>query len=229
MVNKHLDKKSPKKIFVKPIVYGNTATKLKVPIIKPQNEPNHNFSWTLYVKPYLNEDMSAFVSKVQFKLDESFDNPVRTVFKPPYEVNETGWGEFDVWVKIYFRDTNEKPVSFYHRINLYPSDFNILVNNLTVAIESYDEIIFPNPSKVMRKYLVSEKLGNYLFPGDHIFNFSQMEKNLVQGLLKAQEKAIKEIAVTSEIIKKKENDIQVLKNALENHLQSNALEVLNVD
>ena len=229
MVSKNSEKKASRNIFVKPIVYGNTATKLKKPIIKRQNEPNHTFSWKLYVKPYLKEDMSAFVSKVQFKLDESFDNPVRTVFKPPYEVCETGWGEFDVLVKIYFKDANEKPVSFYHRINLYPSDFNILVNNRTVAIESYDEIIFPNPSKAMRKFLVTEKLSNDLSPSEHIFNFKRIEENLVQGLVKAQEKAIKEIEVTSEIIKKKENDIQVLKNALENHFQSNALEVLNVD
>ena len=31
--------------------------------------------------------------------------------KPPYEVSETGWGEFEVVIKIFFVDTAEKPVS----------------------------------------------------------------------------------------------------------------------
>ena len=81
--------------------------------------------------------MSVYVRKVQFKLHESYPNPVRStshpVFvlwfyvvminvhsinceptvltKPPYEINETGWGEFEVVIKIYFMDSSEKPVS----------------------------------------------------------------------------------------------------------------------
>ena len=31
--------------------------------------------------------------------------------KPPYEVTETGWGEFEIVIKIYFNDANERPVS----------------------------------------------------------------------------------------------------------------------
>ena len=31
--------------------------------------------------------------------------------KPPYEINETGWGEFEIVIKIYFMDSSEKPVS----------------------------------------------------------------------------------------------------------------------
>ena len=31
--------------------------------------------------------------------------------KPPYEVSETGWGEFEVIIKIYFADPTERPVS----------------------------------------------------------------------------------------------------------------------
>lgn len=28
----------------------------------------------------------------------------------PYEVTETGWGEFEIVIKIYFHDPNERPV-----------------------------------------------------------------------------------------------------------------------
>lgn len=34
------------------------------------------------------------------------------VEKPPFEVSETGWGEFEVQMKIYFIDPAEKPVFF---------------------------------------------------------------------------------------------------------------------
>lgn len=32
------------------------------------------------------------------------------VNKPPFEVTETGWGEFEVIIKIYFVDPTERPV-----------------------------------------------------------------------------------------------------------------------
>lgn len=55
--------------------------------------------------------MSAYVKKVQFKLHESYANQTRIVTKPPYEVTETGWGEFEMIIKIFFHCPNEKPVS----------------------------------------------------------------------------------------------------------------------
>lgn len=36
---------------------------------------------------------------------------ISVVTKPPYEVTETGWGEFEVVIKIYFNDQHERPVS----------------------------------------------------------------------------------------------------------------------
>lgn len=85
--------------------------------------------------------MSAYVKKIQFKLHESYGNPLRggfcllafvprtellfrlyhgfntsvfpiaVVTKPPYEITETGWGEFEIIIKIFFIDPNERPVS----------------------------------------------------------------------------------------------------------------------
>ena len=37
---------------------------------------------------------------------------VKVITRPPYEVTETGWGEFEVIIKVYFNDPNEKPVSY---------------------------------------------------------------------------------------------------------------------
>ncbi|XP_056338169.1 YEATS domain-containing protein 4 isoform X1 [Oenanthe melanoleuca] len=92
--------------IVKPIVYGNVARYFG----KKREEDGHTHQWTVYVKPYRNEDMSAYVKKIQFKLHESYGNPLRVVTKPPYEITETGWGEFEIIIKIFFIDPNERPL-----------------------------------------------------------------------------------------------------------------------
>lgn len=38
---------------------------------------------------------------------------ISVLVKPPYEVTETGWGEFEVVIKIYFNDPNERPVKYF--------------------------------------------------------------------------------------------------------------------
>lgn len=97
---------------MKPIVYGNVARYFG----KKREEDGHTHQWTVYVKPYHNEDMSTYVKKVHFKLHESYNNPNRIMTKPPYELTETGWGEFEIVIKIYFHDPNERPVSITFEI-----------------------------------------------------------------------------------------------------------------
>ena len=73
-----------KGVTMKPIVYGSSST----PFGKKRDSDGHTHEWTIYVKPYTNEDMSAYVKKVQFRLHDSYANSNRVVSKPPYEV---GW------------------------------------------------------------------------------------------------------------------------------------------
>lgn len=92
--------------MVKPVVIGNIAKYFG----RKREEDGHTHQWTVYLKPYLNEDYSAFIKRVHFKLHDSYANPNRVITKPPYEVTETGWGEFDVVIKIHFNDPVERPV-----------------------------------------------------------------------------------------------------------------------
>ena len=55
--------------------------------------------------------MSAYVKKVNFKLHDSYSNANRTVTKPPYEVTETGWGEFEIVIKVYFQVGNNRTIA----------------------------------------------------------------------------------------------------------------------
>ena len=93
--------------LVKPVVYGNVAKYFG----KKREEDGHTHQWTVYVRPFHNEDMSCYVKKVNFKLHDSYANQNRVLTKPPYEVTETGWGEFEIVIKIYFQDSNERPVN----------------------------------------------------------------------------------------------------------------------
>lgn len=61
--------------IVKPIVYGNTTKALS-----KKMENGHTHQWTLYIRSYNDEDLSKYVRKVQFKLHESYPNPVRGNF-----------------------------------------------------------------------------------------------------------------------------------------------------
>lgn len=103
--------------IIKPVVYGNIARYFG----KKREEDGHTHEWTVYLKPYHNEDMSTYIKKVQFKLHESYANQTRVLTRPPYEVTETGWGEFEIGIKIFFHDPNERPVTIYHILKLFQS------------------------------------------------------------------------------------------------------------
>lgn len=129
----------------------------------------------------MNEDMSTYVKKVHFKLHESYANPNRIVSKPPYEVTfltptqirdgnyvclqvtETGWGEFEVVIKLHFHDPTERPVTLYHILKLFQSP---IVDGTTsdgadgkkgLVSESYEEIVFQEPTQLMQHYLTNSQ------------------------------------------------------------------------
>ena len=83
----------------------------------------HSHKWTLYLRSVSGEDLTHLLSKVRFsglcmagheayelyevktmqvvfQLHPSFDNPMREYTHPPYELTETGWGEFEIAVLV---------------------------------------------------------------------------------------------------------------------------------
>ena len=207
-------KKAPKKEqIVKRVVYGNSATKLK-------REKHvlggraHTHQWTFFLKPYHKEDLSTFIRKVEFRFDKSFRDPVRTFHRPPYHVTETGWGEFDVHVRVHFRCSEANPVTFWHRLNLFPSEDNLRVDASTVVIETCDEMVFPEPTNLMRGFLESESTEE---ANEFRTNFDEMERRAVEGLKEASRRVEGEM---EEVGRKREDllkKIAVLESALEAH------------
>ncbi|GAA5953189.1 hypothetical protein JCM8115_000454 [Rhodotorula mucilaginosa] len=117
----------------RPIVYGNSCVLLTE---EERAGTDHTHRWTVGVRsaasaPYPNQhpnqqiggadDISYMIKKVTFKLYETYKNPLRSIEQPPFEVTETGWGEFDIVIKVFFApESNEKPLTFNHHLKLHP-------------------------------------------------------------------------------------------------------------
>ena len=97
------------------------------------------------------EDISQFVSKVEFELDPSFLDPIRTVNRHPFEIHEVGWGQFPIGIKLYFKDAMCKPVETVKELVLY-DDMNPTTKR-PIVTEDYNELVFVDPSPTMLRFL----------------------------------------------------------------------------
>ncbi|GAA5808629.1 hypothetical protein MFLAVUS_002021 [Mucor flavus] len=135
--------------IARPFYYGSIAYPLNG---KKASDADHTHKWTVMVKGLNNEDLSYYVKKVVFKLHETYPNPLRTVESPPFEVSETGWGEFEIMIKIHFHSsTAEKPVMVYHHLRLHPYEDDIngqpWPKDKPVMSLLYDEFVFNEPTE----------------------------------------------------------------------------------
>ncbi|KAH8096676.1 yeats family protein [Cristinia sonorae] len=164
----------------RPIIYGNTAVVLtpEEKALLPPNKQEHTHRWTVAVRSAASvpdsdivggaDDLSYFIKRVSFKLHDTYQNPNRNVDKPPFEVSETGWGEFEVTIRISFiTEAGEKTVSVFHHLKLHP--WSLLVNPGELADPNpeaaaklgpvhswqYDEIVFNDPFQSFYNILIA--------------------------------------------------------------------------
>lgn len=167
---------------VRPIIYGSYSQPLKPD--EPRNDPSHTHKWAVFVKGHNGEDLSSFIKKISFRLHESFQNPERIIEEPPYIVSETGWGEFEINTKIFFRDPQEKPIQFFFQLHLYPKEVNpgqdmnatdkkALESGKAMISEYYDEIVFYEPTEEMVElFEKNPPIETPLNPAPKIENFN---------------------------------------------------------
>ncbi|EMD40505.1 hypothetical protein CERSUDRAFT_148578 [Gelatoporia subvermispora B] len=151
----------------RPIIYGNTAVVLTQKEREALSTPDHTHRWTVAVRSAASasdsdivggaDDLSYFIKRVTFKLHDTYSNPTRNVDKPPFEVTETGWGEFEIQIRITFvPESGEKAITTYHHLKLHP--WTAVGSNepeippLDAAMKmgpvhswQYDEIVFNDP------------------------------------------------------------------------------------
>lgn len=209
--------------LVKPIVYGNVAKFFG----KKREEDGHTHQWTVYVRPFVNEDLSTWIKKVHFKLHDSYPNQNRIVTKPPFEVQETGWGEFEVVIKIYFQDPNERPITIYHILKLFETDpVNKTINvKKNLVSEFYDEIVFQDPSVMMQELLNKTVLVSQQSLR-HETNFDEKAEKTLSSIMNAKSKVRHEISDLKERLKNAQEMISKYKEEISRSESSALVPVL---
>ncbi|BDA40670.1 Protein AF-9 homolog [Coccomyxa sp. Obi] len=130
------------KEFVFPVVVGTCAFYLGKKATETQSH-----KWYLYVRGLNGEDIGHIIKKVVFNLHPTFPNPTREVTVHPFEIEEHGWGEFELNVTLHFADdAQEQPVDIFHKLKLYsevePTNQS---TKKPVVNEQYEELIFSEP------------------------------------------------------------------------------------
>lgn len=199
--------------IVKPIVYGNVAWYLG----KKREEDGHTHQWTVYLRSYDNEDMSVYVRRVQFKLHDSYAEPTRVYTSPPYSITETGWGEFEIAIKIFFVDSNERPVTVYHFLKLFDreKDGNVKMTTQPVNSEFYDELVFMDPSFKMYRLLSHPRMSTSILTA-HKTDYEEKKVKDLEKILAAKKKVKQEIAELKARLAEAKESIVKLKSQVGN-------------
>ncbi|TFK25976.1 yeats family protein [Coprinopsis marcescibilis] len=150
----------------RPIIYGNVAVALTDAEREVLSSKDHTHKWTVAVRSAANkpdsdqvggaDDLSYFIKRVTFKLHDTYPNPTRNIDKPPFELTETGWGEFEIQIRITFvPEAGEKPILLAHHLKLHPwtatgeseiPPLDVAIKHGPVNSWQYDEIVFNDPS-----------------------------------------------------------------------------------
>ncbi|KAI1819114.1 hypothetical protein F4861DRAFT_167908 [Xylaria intraflava] len=167
----------------RPFIYGTTARPFNdTDNPRPAGVPlDHTHSWQVFVKGVDDTDIFYWLRRVQFKLHESIANHLRTIdaetiikenealtgsksSKKPqkaFVVNETGWGEFEITIKLYYDGkSGEKPQTLYHHLRLHPygrteAEKEAMRMSGEVIAWTYEEQVFNEPFEEFYKILTS--------------------------------------------------------------------------
>ena len=133
------------RIIHKPLIVGTHAIYLP-----KSRQKDQTHKWCCYVR---STQPTAYISKVEFTLDESFGDMAHIVLtQPPYEVHQMGWGEFTIGIRIHFHKPHDnKPVEIGKQLVLY-DDMPVSAKRPIIR-EDYNELIFVEPSDNMMNLL----------------------------------------------------------------------------
>ena len=102
--------------------------------------------------------ISLFTCKIDFLLyDHSIRFPRPVIEQHPFQVIESGWGEFEILIDLYFKDSSIRPIHINHLLRLYPVGSDGMVPSVEpVVSEFYDELVFRSPTEPLHKSLLKE-------------------------------------------------------------------------
>ncbi|KAI9672717.1 MAG: NuA4 histone H4 acetyltransferase complex and the SWR1 complex subunit [Alyxoria varia] len=147
----------------RPFVIGSESWPLDETTRSKDIPEDHTKGWRVYVRvPDGQPTITAWLKKVTFRIFHTYANPVRVVEGPPYEIRETGWGGFQVEVRLFFvPEANAKPESRSHFLQLEPfgdaESQEKQKKEKMVRSEFMDIIEFNEPPEALFEALSSDK------------------------------------------------------------------------
>lgn len=113
--------------------------------------------------------LTTWLNKVQFKIFNTYDNPLRTCENPPFEVTETGWGGFSIDIRLHFQPiSGEKAQYRQHFLQLekYGDEKTQAEQERTGCVRSeFLEVVqFNEPTEALFDALTAEDQWNHLIP-----------------------------------------------------------------
>lgn len=113
--------------------------------------------------------LSTWLNKVQFKIFNTYENPLRTCENPPFEVTETGWGGFSIDIRLHFQPiSGEKAQYRQHFLQLekYGDEKQQAEQERTGCVRSeFLEVVqFNEPTEALFDALTAEDQWHYLIP-----------------------------------------------------------------
>eukprot|EP00919_Chromeraceae_sp_WS-2016_P042717 GHVR01102049.1.p1 GENE.GHVR01102049.1~~GHVR01102049.1.p1 ORF type:complete len:107 (-),score=24.70 GHVR01102049.1:341-661(-) len=83
--------------------------------------------------------------------------------QPPFQIEETGWGEFTIKLSLYFNDDTIDPVVISHTLRLHQEDRTQSVTPCAVGTttgtcivsETYETLVFPDPNPLYYDLLMA--------------------------------------------------------------------------
>jgi YEATS domain-containing protein 4 len=114
--------------------------------------------------------LTAWLNKVQFKIFNTYENPLRTCENPPFEVTETGWGGFSIDIRLHFQPiSGEKAQYRQHFLQLekYGDAKQQEEQERTGCVRSeFLEVVqFNEPTEALFEALTSPTQWDYLTAG----------------------------------------------------------------
>lgn len=122
-------------------------------------------------QPAGDPSLTTWLNKVQFKIFNTYENPLRTCESPPFEVTETGWGGFTIDVRLHFQPiSGEKAQYRQHFLQLekYGDEKQQAEQERLGCVRSeYLEVVqFNEPTEALFEALTSEDQWNHI-AGQH--------------------------------------------------------------
>ena len=152
---------NPRKVdeeYVLPISYGSCAYWLG-----KKADEYHSHEWTVFVRGQNNRDLRDAIESVTFQLHPSFAEPKRVLTEPPYEVTETGWGEFEIGIEIRFHpEVGEDKEKLTANQKLFPDADEIAksgpqTTKKPLVVEHREELIFHKPRKTFWEKAIKKR------------------------------------------------------------------------